>query len=313
MGYIFVKLERINNLREVWPHEAHHFTHWVAAEGLELLSSEIGLSGIIDPECEAEIEDKKRIDIVAKEKKSGKRIIIENQLEATNHDHLGKIVTYAAGGHEASIVIWIVEKATDVHRKAVEWLNKRTDNDLDFYLVEIQLWKIDQSKLLPRFNVIVRPSPKQSKERELSESDKFNIDFWTEFNSYADSIPPNFFSSINFNSPIKPHPENSYDLHVNGYKNLKVCIVLRKKEKCVKTGIYIPNDKDSFSDLYSHKQEIENIFDSELEWNEGKKRASSVFLIKQFDDFETTTGQNIIFKWLCNTALMWKDVIKNYC
>jgi len=178
------------------------------------------------PTSEVKIVGNKRIDIVAKDKESGREIIIENQLEATNHDHLGKIVTYAAGRHDAAIVIWIVAKATDEHRKAVEWLNRRTDTNIDFYLVEIQLWQIDQSNLLPRFNVIVRPLPKQSKERELSESNKYNLDFWTEFNSYADSIPNKFFSAENFNSRIKPHPENSYDLHINGYKNLKVCIIL---------------------------------------------------------------------------------------
>ena len=312
MKYNLVKLERFKNLREVWPNEAHHFTHWIADNGLELLSDEIGLKGIVDPTCEVQIIGNKRIDIVAKEEKSGKEVIIENQLEATNHDHLGKIVTYAAGRHEAAIVIWIVAKATDEHRKAVEWLNTRTDNNIDFFLVEIQLWKIDHTNLLPRFNVIVRPSPKEII-RELSESDKYYYNFWNEFNRYADSIPEHFFSSENFNCQHKPHPENSYDLHINGYKKLKACIIVRRTEKFVKTGIYIPNDKSTFIQLFAHKEEINKTLKSELEWNEGKKKASSVFLIKQFDDFESVKGQNTIFKWLCDTTLIWKDIIKKYC
>ena len=138
MEYNLVKLERFINLREVWPNEAYHFTPWIAKNGLELLSDEIGLKGIVEPLCEVQIIGNKRIDIVAKEDGSGKEVIIENQLETANHDHLGKIVTYAAGRHEAAIVIWIVAKATDEHRKAVEWLNTRTDNNIDFFLVEIQ-------------------------------------------------------------------------------------------------------------------------------------------------------------------------------
>lgn len=312
MKYNFIKLERIQNLRDIWSHEAHHFTHWVADNGLKILSEELGISEIIDPVCEVSVGSK-RADIVAKLKEDNKEVIIENQLEATNHDHLGKIVTYAAGRHEAAIVIWIVERATVEYRKAVDWLNKRTDNNIDFYLVEIQLWKIDQTNLLPRFNVIVRPAPKETY-RELSESDKFFVDFWTEFNHYADSIPYHFFSpDENFNSRQKPHPENSYNLNVNGYKNLCACLIVRKKEKKVKTGIYIPKDKQAFAQLFSHKDEITRIFNSELEWNKGKKNASSVFLVKSYEDLESVEGQNSIFKWLCNTALVWKDIIKKYC
>ena len=312
MNYNFVKLERIQKLRDVWPHEAHHFTHWVADEGLKLLSEELGISEITDPICEVSVGSK-RADIVAKLKEDNKEVIIENQLEATNHDHLGKIVTYAAGRHEAAIVIWIVERVTDEYRKAVEWLNSRTDNNIDFYLVEIQLWKIDQTNLLPRFNVIVRPAPKDSF-REFSESDKFFVDFWTEFNHYADSIPYHFFSpDENFNSRQKPHRENSYNLSIKGYQKLSACIIVRRKEGFVKTGIYIPNDKQTFAQLFSHKDEITRTFHSELEWNEGKKNASSVYITQSHKDFESVEGQNTIFKWICDTALVWKDIIGKYC
>ena len=312
MDYNFVKLERFVNLREVWPHEAHHFTHWVADEGLELLSEEIGLKGIIEPVCEVQIVGNKRIDIVAKEKESGKEVIIENQLEATNHDHLGKIVTYAASRQEAAIVIWIVAKATDEHRKAVEWLNRRTDNNIDFYLVEIQLWKIEQSHLLPRFNVIERPAPKEIF-RELSESDKFFVNFWTEFNRYADSIPHKFFSPENFNAKRKPYPQGSYDLHVNGFKNAYVFYVLLKSKKSVKCGIYLPDDKDLFLRLKANSQEIANAFGSEVEWNYGSKKASSVCVSRECNDLEGTDSQNILFEWMCETALKWKDFMVENC
>ena len=162
MTYNFSKQERVSNLREVWPHEAHHFTHWVAEEGLDLLSQELKLNGIEDPKCEEQVGDK-QVDIFARERKTDRKIIIENQLEATNHDHLGKIVTYAAG-KTADIVIWIAAKATDEYIKAVEWLNRRTDNNIDFYLIEIQIWKIDDTLLIPRFKVIARPRQKRHTE-----------------------------------------------------------------------------------------------------------------------------------------------------
>ena len=77
--------------------------------------------------------------------------------EDTNHDHLGKIITYAAG-KEASVVIWIVKRARDEHRQAVEWLNQHTDENIGFFLLEIELWKINGSVPAPRFNVVERPN-----------------------------------------------------------------------------------------------------------------------------------------------------------
>ena len=82
---------------------------------------------------------------------------IENQLEDTNHDHLGKIITYAAG-KEASVIIWIVKRARDEHRQAVEWLNQHTDENIGFFLLEIELWKINGSVPAPRFNIVERPN-----------------------------------------------------------------------------------------------------------------------------------------------------------
>ena len=82
-----------------------------------------------------------RCDLVAQDETSGAKIIIENQLEATNHDHLGKIITYASG-LEVTVVIWIVKEAREEHRSAIEWLNGKTTEDVSFFLIEIHAYKI---------------------------------------------------------------------------------------------------------------------------------------------------------------------------
>jgi len=82
-----------------------------------------------------------RCDLVAQDETSGAKIIIENQLEATNHDHLGKIITYASGLEE-TVVIWIVKEAREEHRSAIEWLNGKTTEDVSFFLIEIHAYKI---------------------------------------------------------------------------------------------------------------------------------------------------------------------------
>ncbi len=115
------KLEKVA-LREVWKHEALDFTNWLAKpENLELLSDEIGID-ITLIQTEASVGDF-NVDILAEEENTGKKIIIENQLESTDHDHLGKIITYASG-FDAEIIIWIVKGVRDEHKKAIDWLNE---------------------------------------------------------------------------------------------------------------------------------------------------------------------------------------------
>lgn len=97
------------------------------------------------------------VDLYATEEGTGRKIIIENQLEETNHDHLGKIITYASG-KDAEVIIWIVKKARDEHRKAIEWLNQHTDENAAFFLIEIELWKINDSEPAPKFSIIERPN-----------------------------------------------------------------------------------------------------------------------------------------------------------
>lgn len=114
-------IKKIEDLRSVWPHEAHDFSKWLAREdNLRLLSDTIGIDIVLE-ELESAVGGF-NVDLYATEEGTGRRIIIENQLEDTNHDHLGKIITYASG-KGAEFVVWIVKRTRDKHRLAVEWLN----------------------------------------------------------------------------------------------------------------------------------------------------------------------------------------------
>ena len=112
-------LQEITHLREVWPHEAHDFTPWLA-KNISVLGEEIGIDISIE-ETESSVGDF-NVDIFATDADTGKRIIIENQFEETDHDHLGKLITYASG-KAADLIIWIVRKARAERRAAIEWLN----------------------------------------------------------------------------------------------------------------------------------------------------------------------------------------------
>ena len=122
------KLEEISDLRKVWPHEAQDFTPWLASEdNIGSLSDAIGIDIAIDEE-ESPVGDFS-VDILAREVDTGRKIIIENQLESTNHDHLGKLITYASG-KSADIIVWVVKHAREEHRSAIEWLNIHTDESV---------------------------------------------------------------------------------------------------------------------------------------------------------------------------------------
>ena len=130
------KLKEIKDLRKVWAHEALDFTPWLAEEeNLSELADAVGLEITLD-ETESSVGDFS-VDIFAKETGTDRKIIIENQLEDTNHDHLGKLITYASG-KDAEIIIWVVKRAREEHRSAVEWLNNHTDENIGFFLVEIK-------------------------------------------------------------------------------------------------------------------------------------------------------------------------------
>ncbi|MBO4687450.1 MAG: hypothetical protein J5636_02970 [Clostridiales bacterium] len=148
------RLRVITDLRTAWPSEARDFTPWLASN-IDILGEEIGVELSIE-ETESAVGSF-NVDIFATDADTGDRIIIENQLEDTDHDHLGKLITYASG-KSASLVIWVVKKAREEHRAAIEWLNLHTDEDVGFILCEIKLYCIDDSVVAPKFEIIEQPN-----------------------------------------------------------------------------------------------------------------------------------------------------------
>ena len=150
------KLEKIKDLRSVWKHEANDFTKWLSEEeNLNTLGEEIGIDiELISTEAKT---GSFSTDILASESNTNNKIIIENQLESTDHDHLGKIITYASG-HDAKTIIWIVKEVREEHRQAIDWLNEHTDEEINIFLCKIELWKIGNSEIAPKFQIVSSPN-----------------------------------------------------------------------------------------------------------------------------------------------------------
>jgi hypothetical protein len=127
-------------------------------------------------------------DIVARDAGSGDPVVIENQFGKTNHDHLGTAITYTAT-LGASTVVWLASDFTEQHRRAVDWLNENGSGEVSFFGVQVEVWQIDESRPVVRFNVVARPGPAAIAIRaavgigtgELTESRKLQLDWWTAF------------------------------------------------------------------------------------------------------------------------------------
>jgi hypothetical protein len=191
------KFEKVR-VRDAWPDEARNFTPWLSTDGLELLSDEIGV-GLQLIKCEHQI-GRYSLDILASElgedaTSPDRLVVIENQFGSTDHDHLGKLITYAAGvGDEtlgAKTVIWVAEDFREEHQRSLEWLNEVAQSAVRFYGVQLELYRIGTSAPAPSLNILVRPNEVTRARRDApsnsvtGERNLFYVEYWTEFKKYC--------------------------------------------------------------------------------------------------------------------------------
>ena len=151
------RLESVQDLNAAWKNESSDFTPWLQ-KNIDLLSSALGVD--IQPDLEREVRvGAFFLDLLGKESGyEGRPVIIENQLDRSDHSHLGQLLTYAAG-KKGGVIVWVAKQIRAEHREALEWLNDATQDNIDFYGVEVQLVKIGPSQIAPNLIVAVSPRP----------------------------------------------------------------------------------------------------------------------------------------------------------
>ena len=169
------------SLRTAWPHEAHDFTPWLAGN-LERLSEAIGV--LLEAETTEARVGEFAGDILATGPE-GQSVLIENQLEWSDHSRLGQIMTYPAG-LDARVVVWIARDFTEPHLSAIQWLNRHTEDEFAFFAVKLRVVRIADSPLAPIFEVIAKPNNwERQVRRESTGSRAENVkryrEFWTHY------------------------------------------------------------------------------------------------------------------------------------
>jgi hypothetical protein len=259
------RLEKLA-LRDLWKHEGHGFTPWLA-ENLDFVSEAIGVElTLVKREAGA---GPFSVDILA-EDPQGHQVVIENQLEQTDHDHLGKLITYMSN-LDAKTAIWITSNPRPEHEKAVHWLNETLPADASFYLIQIEAYRIGNSDPAPQLTIIAGPSSisKQvgSQIKEIAERHTLYKEFWKQLLELAKTKTRLF-------ERISPGNDNWISASA-GKSGFMYVFVARKDDAQVELYIDrgdISENKHIFDRLFQKKETIEQVFGNPLDWQRLENR-----------------------------------------
>ncbi|EMA48132.1 hypothetical protein C448_04020 [Halococcus morrhuae DSM 1307] len=299
------------NVRDYWEHEAHDFTPWLAGtienEDTSHLEDILGLDlQVVETEKSV---GRFNLDILAEVVDDGRQVVIENQLEQSDHDHLGKSLAYAAG-IDADIIVWIAPVFNDEHRDAVQWLNQNTREEVDLFAIRLEIWKIGDSPPAIRLNSIEDPSEWKKKAQrsgdEVSDTKELQEEFWTQFRNRIEE------SSTRLR-PRKPRPLHYYSNPI-GKAGFHISFVSLLKESKLKIELIIKDDEDAFWKLEDEKEAIKQELGIETEWEEPRETRGgnmrSNIRVTRDADIENRDDWEQYFDWLLEYGECFNDVFR---
>ena len=251
------------DLSEVWETEPQHFTPWLAREeNLTLLGNTLGIELELEAQ-EINVGDF-RADILCKNTEDDSWVLIENQLEATDHRHVGQLLTYAAG-LDAYTVIWIAKAFRRDHRAMLDWQNRITDERYRFFGIEVKVWQIEDSARATQFDVVSSPNDwgrDVSQHTGLSETEQQLKRYWTGLRDYiADNGNP-----VNFGTPGK-REFHTFSIGKAGF-SLMAWLLRSTRRIGIRLVMRGNNAEAHFHLLEEQQEEIHDEFGETLEWNE---------------------------------------------
>lgn len=301
------KLKRLDP-RSVWAHEAHNFTPWLA-ERLDMLGEALGMD-LEHVESEASVGSFSA-DIVAKDLGQDRVVVIENQLEATDHSHLGQLITYAAG-FEAEVVIWISREFREEHRQALDWLNRGHGVGTDFFGVVIELLQIDVSKPAPNFRVIASPNEWARSSVKKAQSDGEITDKQSRYKQFFQRLIDLLRTKHKFTNAKAGQPQNwySFSTGTTGFLyGFNFALGGR-----IKAELYIDfqnADKNMavFEKLKDNAAEYESKFGETLKWEAlENKRACRIGIYRKGSITDSQEELDEYLSWSIHHLLKFKEV-----
>ncbi len=303
------RMEQVD-LREIWTNEAQGFTPWLAKpENLAILGETINL----ELECESQEQDVGafRADILCRDTINNHYVLIENQLEKTDHTHLGQIMTYAAG-LDAVTIIWLSRRFTDEHRAALDWLNRVTDDNISFFGVEIELWRIAGSPIAPKFNLVCKPNDwtktvrTVTEDGQLTPTQAIQLEYWRQFRQLMQESA----------SPVRcpaPYPGN-WNVFAIGRSCFRLIGKMNTQKKYIAAYLCMdgPERMAHYHLLHDrHREEIEKKIPQKLEWRELPDRKESQ-VITYLNDADPTDKNDWPrqHNWLKETLELFNKVFR---
>ena len=307
----FGRLERVD-LRQGWMTEAQHFTPWLAREeNLALLADTLGLD--LEFEAQERAVGPFRADILCKNTADDSWVLIENQLERTDHSHLGQLITYAAGLHAVTIV-WIAARFADEHRAACDWLNEITSENVRIFALEVELWRIGQSPIAPKFNIISQPNDwakqvataqKAINDGEFSDTRQTQWRYWK-------SVEDLIGKANGAIRPVSPQA-SSWVSHGIGKTGVHFNFAMSRPEKLVRIEVYLSglHAKSDFAQLAARQAEIEAKLGKSLVWQPmpDKKDARIALHLSDIDPFNEADWDRQ-HRWIVENAQLLHQVFR---
>jgi hypothetical protein len=266
------RLEKVERVRDVWPDEARDFTPWLTDPlNISILAEALGLGADgLEYEADEQPVGPFRADIVCRDTTSpeNRRVLIENQFGRSDHDHLGKLLTYASG-LDAYMVVLIGEQIREEHRQALSWLNSISNEEHRFFACEIELWRIGDSLPAPRFNVVVEPNEwakmvSASSDRGGAGSSEFKqkyVQYWEAFSDALLARTREFHVG-------RPKAQQWMTFR-SGKAGVYFAVGATQRDQYIRVSVVIQNEnaKSLFEQLFKFKSEIEADLGFTLEWD----------------------------------------------
>lgn len=291
--------------REVFTSEAKDFTPWLA-EHLDLLGEALGIDLEL-VQVEASVGDFS-VDILARDLSTSRNVVIENQFGLTDHDYLGKLLTYASGV-DASVTVWIAEEVREEHRQALEWINERTDQETSLFALEIELLQIDDSPKAPSFKPVVVPNKWQKAARGAVSSSL--TPRGEAYQRFFQGLIDELREKHRFTKAKVAFPQNWYSFS-SGITDISYGFTFPQGDR-VRVELYLNRrdreaNKELFDSLHEREREIEAKIGSALEWERLDDRQASriaVYRDGSIDDDEQTLTE--IKAWAITQLLKFKE------